>query len=149
MSISDSEAYKLDVNNFLGNKYSAYKQRVLQFSIANPSEFLALREDVIAIVKTRVVENFYSQIFSLLGTGKVCDSDGNPTGNSIINLPGVSEENKSVSYPKQEINNLAISIASTIDDFLDKICNILIPTDYLENVKNSFITKSKAAIVNG
>jgi hypothetical protein len=145
MSISDSESYKLDVNNFLGNKYSSYKNTVLQHSIADPSGFLKMREEVIDKIKTSVVSHFYENIFSILSMGQLANSRGEPDGSSLVTINNVGQK---VSYPKQEINNLAVSIASTIDDFLDKICDIVIPTDYIENVKNSFITKSKAAIIS-
>jgi hypothetical protein len=149
MSISDADNYRLDPNRFLGNKYSSYKQRVLAYSVSDPSGFLKLRENVINAIKTETVHQFYSNIFTLLSEGKTCDAYGNATGSSIVELPGVSEENRAVSYPSQEINKLALSIASTVDEFLDKICNIILPDEYLDNVRNAFITKSKANIISG
>jgi hypothetical protein len=107
-----------------------------------------MRASISASIKTAVIKDMYHQIFCILTEGQRANSSGKPDGVPLITMDVGNAENKKVKYPTQKINELALSLAKSVDEFLSDIVDIVCPAEYLDVVKESFITKSKANLTN-
>lgn len=122
--MSENNTFKLDTSDFLGLKYNEYKNKMYALAISKPSDFFSLREKVLDEVKTKAIGNLYETIYSILSDGKINGQSIATTNNSVsVTLPKPS-------YPKQNINNLSLSAAQTLDQILEQVVEILLPLDY-------------------
>ena len=107
----------LDVNNYLNNDYAAYSDKVHAKALSNPSAYFEYREKVSKQLKADAIKNLYATIYYALRFGQRAD-ETDLVPDMIAGSPNVSDQN---------INEIAISIAKTLNEQLDKIVDIIAP----------------------
>ena len=119
MSTYNPEKFKMNANDYLSNYYNDHKSRMISLALSNPTLFYDVKSNVISILKRDLVEKFYDTIFEVLSKGTVNTIDIYKGLISISKYP--------IKYPSHLINEKALSFASSIDEMLDDIVNIIMP----------------------
>ena len=111
-----SSSFRVDPLNYLGEKYNAYLAKMYTLALSKPTEYLQLRENVKETVKRTAVTAIYSEYYSILTSGKT--SNGTCIYGTTQYTPN---------YPEQEVNDFCIGAAKSLNEILDKLCDIIIP----------------------
>ena len=125
MADGDNNAFNIVPENYLSISYTKYLNALEEIAISEPKNFFRMRANMIDLVKSQTTIMIYNLIKGLLTTGRV-DKPGQAgkayifgTEPKVLLVPD---------YPRQEINNIALSLVETINAFLDEhVCNILMP----------------------
>lgn len=133
-----SNKFELDTNDVLGLNYSAYVDNMRALALTKPGEYFTLRQQVQKKVKEDAVAQVYKTVFNVLTLGK--NSISQPigllgTGNYI---PG---------YPSQKVNNIAIQGARIMAEFLDSVCDIILPGDFETLASSKMALKGRANVI--
>ena len=107
-------------------------------ALTKPGEYFTLRQQVQKKVKEDAVAQVYKTVFNVLTLGK--NSISQPigllgTGNYI---PG---------YPSQKVNNIAIQGARIMAEFLDSVCDIILPGDFETLASSKMALKGRANVI--
>jgi hypothetical protein len=112
---------KVDVNNFLGHNYSAYKSKIYALAISKPSVYFKMRESVIQKVKTNAVQQLYDTFFFILRDGT------DARQNNVVND---GDTTYAPSMPLNSINNFCLSASATLDEICEECVNMILPIDF-------------------
>ena len=122
MSTSNGFAqFKISPNEFLGNDYSTYRQNAFGLSVGSPAVYMELRKSVIENLKKKAIGNLYETIYNAMSAGT--DAGGDDLGVLAAGLGAPK-------IPPNEINNLALSCAKTLSEYLDQVCEKLLPLSF-------------------
>ena len=120
-----SDAFNISPENYLSIQYTKYLNQLEEIAVGEPKKFFRMRASMTDLVKSQTTIMIYNLIKDLLTTGKV--SRIGETGTSYIfgTEPHVALK---PDYPRQLINDIALSLVETINAFLDQhVCDILMP----------------------
>ena len=119
-----NELYSLALSkpsDYLGFKYEEYKNDLYALALAKPSDYFKLRKVVIDKVKTQAIGNIYKSFFNILSKGTdVLDAQ-------VIFIDTVAT---APSYPAQEVSKMALKAARTLDDILNEVIEVILPSDF-------------------
>ena len=119
-------AFEINPDNYLGIKYTEYLNKIEELAIRDTKTFFKMKNKMIETVKSQITIIIFNFVKNLLSTGKC--GQGFNNDNFIYNGCAVSEAEFQPKYPSQEINNIALSLVQTINQFLDQhVCEILMP----------------------
>ena len=108
----------LDVGNYLNLDHQAYVDRVNGVALSNPSSYFTYREQVSKQIKSDAIADLYSTLYHALRHGKRKNGSTPLVGTMIAGSPDLSDAT---------INEIAISLAKTLNSELDKVVAILCP----------------------
>ena len=111
----------INVNDVLGLQYQTYRKSLYSISLSKPSTYYELQEKVTSQIKTKLVSSLYKDIYELLRYGKI-DEVSIFINNGTIPPPGV---------PSVKVNQLAMSITQTLDNFCDELIELILPKSFL------------------
>lgn len=126
--------FQLDTDDVLGFLYQEYVTEVRSMALSKPSEYYALRREVLRKIKSDAVGNLYKTLFNVLSLGT--DLRGNPIGS-------LGTGNLVPHFPSQKINDFAIKIASMMADELNKAIDIILPDDFEKIASGKLSLKSR------
>ena len=138
MSKSTEEKTKLEQlteiksspNDILGLDYGRFKQSMYALSLSNPSEYFKMREKISEALTEDIVTSLYNKIYLLLREGKI--GKDSVTGGLFVG------------YPSNKVNSMALSIASSMEVFLNDCIEIVLPANYLELSAKKMIAQTNA-----
>ena len=140
-------SFEVDANDFLGNDYNDHIARCFALALSDPKTFYTIRANITRNLKRDVVTTFYKMIFTVLSTGDTT------SGTSVYRSEGggipanFDKQLFKVQYPKQKINNLALSIVATIDDILNNVTDIIMPDKISKAVEEKLANMGKASVL--
>ena len=133
-------SFEVNPLNFLSLSYQDHTSKCLSLALSDPKTFYSARSNVIKSLKRDVVKDFYDNIYKVLSTGYT--SKGASVYGSII-----SPNDYPVDYPKQKINEIALSFAATIDKMMEDIAAIILPDKLQHAVENKLANMGKASVL--
>ena len=136
MSYAD---FKIDPSDYKGNKYEAFKTRLITLSIQRPEEYSKLREAVLFKMRQQTSDNVYNQFYNLLTEGKNEEGSGPligagaPTG-FVGGAEGWPKREtiqllNNIHYPKQKVTDIAMKASLTMDELVEEAVSIILPYD--------------------
>ena len=87
--------------------------------------------------KTDAIGDIYKSFSNILGEGK------DKAGGAIITVSGTTYK---PSYPAQEVSKIALKAARTLDDILNEVIEIILPSDFKQLANNRAVQKSEQNI---
>ena len=128
-----------DPNDVLNLQYKKYKMSLYSTSLAKPSEYFKLKEQLTDKLKTKLVTDLYLTVYSLLRRGVIIEG-----GNEVF-VCGKNDDgtDRVPGYASAEVNKISLQITATFDDFLEDIINILMPPSFLQLADNQLVKKSE------
>ena len=118
-------AFNIKPENYLSIEYEEYLNRVEEMAIRDTSTFFAMKNQMIKAVKSNLTIIIFEFVKDLLTTGTTKGMGNQYIYNGIKNVDSTKFQPR---YPAQEINNVALSLVNTINQFLDQsVCEILMP----------------------
>ena len=133
-------SFAVDANNYLGQSYADHTSKILSLALSDPKKFYEARSNCTKILKRAIVKDFYDNLFSVLSKGET--STGQSVYGSTLNA-----RDYNVDYPKQKINEIALSFVATIDKMLDEITGIILPDRIQRQVEDKLSNMGKASIL--
>ena len=124
-------------SNYLGFEYEEYKNDLYSLALSKPSEYFKLRKAVVKSVKTDAVGDIYDTFTKILSEGKSND------GTDIIIENGNTHRPK---FPAQEISKIALKAARTLDDILEDVIDIILPSDFKQLANQRAVKQSNENI---
>ena len=120
LGYGDDEGIKLqlNINNYLNNEYSDYCDRVQGRALSQPAAYFEYREKVSKQLKTSATSQLYKTIYFALRDGKRFDGKTDLVQDMIAGSPSMSDQN---------INEIAIALAKTLNSELDKVLDLICP----------------------
>ena len=130
--------FELDTNDVLGLNYASYVDNMRAKALTKAGEYFTLRQQVQKKVKEDAVAQVYKTVFNVLTLGK--DIEYHPIGllGTAPYIPG---------YPSQKVNDIAIQGARIMADFLDSVCNIILPGDFETLASSKMSLKGRANVI--
>ena len=129
--------FKVDTSDYLGFKYEQYRDDLYALALAKPSEYFKLRKVVIDKVKTQAIGNIYKSFYNIL-------SQGTDAGDQPIII--IDEKPVAPSFPAQEVSKMALKAARTLDDILNEVINVILPSDFKQLANSRAVQKSEQKI---
>ena len=125
MSKSTEEKTKLEQlteiksspNDILGLDYGRFKQSMYSLSLSNPSEYFKMREKISELLTEDIITSLYNKIYLLLREGKI--GKDSVTGGLFVG------------YPSNKVNSMALSVASSMEQFLNQCIEIVRLSNHL------------------
>jgi len=118
-------AFDIKPENYLSIQYEEYLNRVEEMAIRDTSTFFAMKNQMIKVVKSKLTTLIFEFVKDLLTTGTTTGMGDKYIYNGITKVDKTLFQPR---YPAQEINNVALSLVNTINQFLDQsVCEILMP----------------------
>ena len=138
MSKSTEEKTKLEKitqiksspNDILGLDYNRYRQSIYALSLTTPSVYFTMRQDISTALTEDIVTSIYNKIYLLLREGKI--GTDSVTGDRFVG------------YPSNKCNEMALSVASSLENFLCDAIEIVLPQNYLSLAGNKMIQQTNA-----
>ena len=121
---------KSSPNDILGLDYGRYKQAMYSNSLSHPSDYFKMREKISELLTEDIITSLYNKIYQLLREGKIADKT--VTGGLYVG------------YPSNKVNSMALSIASSMEQFLNQCIEIVLPANYLELSASKMIAQTNA-----
>ena len=84
--------FKINTTNYLGLDHSTYKNKLLQISLTNSSEYFKMRENVLKNVKNDAISKMYETFYLVMSEGKLIN--GRNAASDTDNEPLVGDINK-------------------------------------------------------
>ena len=88
-----------------------------KLSLVNPSAYFDLRTKILQLLTEQIVLDIYTKTYNLLRSGKIGDDQ-------IIDTPP--------GYPSNKTNELALSISSSMNTYLQQVVEIICPADFIK-----------------
>ena len=117
-------------NDILGLDYGRYKQAMYSLSLSKPSEYFNMREKISESLTEDIITSIYNKIYLLLREGKI--GKDSVTGGLFVG------------YPSNKVNSMALSVASSMEVFLNDCIEIVLPANYLELSAKKMIAQTNA-----
>ena len=138
MSKSTPEKVKLEAetqiksspNDILGLDYGRYRQSIYALSLTMPAEYFDMRQKISTGLTEDIVTSIYNKIYLLLRQGKIAN----------VSVTG----DRFVGYPSNKCNEMALSVASSLEAFLNDCIEIVLPQNYLSLSANKMIAQTNA-----
>ena len=108
---------KLNIENYLGNEYASYLDKVNGFALSEPAKYFAYRNEVSNYIKSESIKGLYDTLYYALRNGLKRDNSTKISEKFEI-PPSMSD---------QTINEKVIAISKTLNEFLDDIINDVCP----------------------
>ena len=121
---------KSSPNDILGLDYGRYKQSMYAMSLSTPAAYFTMREEISVALTEDIVTSIYNKIYLLLREGK-------------INTKSVTGD-RYVGYPSNKVNEMALSVAASMETFLTDCIEIVLPQNYLSLSANKMIAQTNA-----
>ena len=115
--------FHINTSQYLGQKYSSYKDDLYGVALSRPTEYFAYRKAINKYIKEEATKNLYDTIFFALKDGKK-----HRDGVSSTFIHAAYDESPNV--PEQTITEIALAAAKTIDKILSEVVEIIAPLDY-------------------
>ena len=133
-----SNRFELDTNDVLGLNYSAYVDNMRALALTKPGDYFTLRQQVQKKVKEDAVAQVYKTVFNILTLG--ANLKNQPIGllGEAPYIPG---------YPSQKVNDIAIQGARIMAEYLDSVCNIILPGDFTTLASSKMSLKGRANVI--
>ena len=124
--------HKVDVNNYLGNQYNQFKNDLYRLALTNPERYFDLRKNLLKKVEYDAIGGLYDSFYNALIYGKAMDGTplfpiGAPSGGILGSGAGA---NVPPSYPEQKTNQFCLDAASTLQEIVNDLVEMLMPIDY-------------------
>ena len=132
------QSYRINTANYLGIQHSTFKNKLMELALTKPSDYFDLREKVLEKVKTDAIADLYNTIFNTM-------TDGKDLKGGSIAAGATAEAILKPSYPHQEVTEIALAAAKTMDKIIDDVIEIILPIDYTELAKQRIARKSEGA----
>ena len=134
--------WKVDVSNYMGHKYEAYKNKLLAKAMTKPSEYYDAQSYVIETLNTEIAELVYQIFYDLLTEGIL------PGGGALgPNQLKIGTEVVKPNWPSQAASAFALNASNEIDDIISKCVEIILPKDHLDIAKMKLNEKSKSLTI--
>ena len=108
---------KSNPSDILGISYLAHRGKMSKLSLVNPSAYFDLRTKILQLLTEQIVLDIYTKTYNLLRSGKIGDDQ-------IIDTPP--------GYPSNKTNELALSISSSMNTYLQQVVEIICPADFIK-----------------
>lgn len=117
----------IDPSQYLGLEYNTWKNNAFAYALSNPTAYFKLKSDVESKLKKAMVKQIYNIIYGALNDGK------DTKGDSLFSTTGAAALNgQKPQYPLQKIQKLSLDASATMEEEMNKILNILFPSDFNE-----------------
>ena len=136
--------FKINTTNYLGLDHSTYKNKLLQISLTNSSEYFKMRENVLKNVKNDAISKMYETFYLVMSEGKLIG--GRNAASDTDNEPLVGDINKVFcpNYPNQKITEFALGASKTLDAICEECIELIFPNDY-RNIAEARIARKGEA----
>ena len=124
--------HKVDVNNYLGNQYNQFKNDLYRLALTNPERYFEIRKNLLKKVEYDAIGNLYDSFYNALIYGKAMDGTalfpiGQTSGGLLSSGTSV---NVAPSLPEQRVNQFTLDAASTLQEIVNELVEMLMPIDY-------------------
>lgn len=119
---------KSDPSDILGLSYMAHRASMSKMSLTNPSQYFELRTKILKLLTEKIVLDVYEKTYALLRNGMI-DKD------EIVPYIG---------YPSNKTNELALSIAASMNTYLNTVVDIVCPADFIKLSTQKLIDQQNA-----
>ena len=136
--------FKIDTTNYLGLDHNTYKNKLLQISLTNASEYFKMRENVIRNVKNDAIKKMYEVFYKVMSDGKLIS--GKNAASRADNEPNVGDIDKvfKPAYPSQKITEFALGASKTLDAICEECIELIFPDDYRKIAESRLMRKGEA-----
>jgi hypothetical protein len=135
--MSSVSTFKVDPNDFLAHCYQDYLSEVYALALSKPTDYFTIRKNVVKAVKRDAIKGLYDTFFEVLTKGKV-------NGDTLIkNSNGEAIEPK---YPEQDVNEVCLSAAATLDKICEDVVNIILPRNINDILSDKLSKQGKSTI---
>ena len=129
-----ADNFKIDPANYLGLEYNSFRTKLYKLALTNTEKYFEIRENLIKKIELDAIGNLYDSFHNALTKGVA--NDGSPLfpiGSSSGGLfGGSSSVNISPGYPSQKVAELCLSASATLNELIENIISILMPSDYTQ-----------------
>jgi len=138
--------FKLDPNDYLGTEHEAFKTKMLEMALAQPTRYFAIRRAVLDNVKNAAVQAQYDIYYYLLTNGSIQGQFNRP-GSISTGFEAPANANTYLrtfqpNIPKQQVNEFALKAAKTIDAIAEEAIEMILPIDYKKISENRQIQQT-------
>ena len=146
--MADTTNFKVDVKNYLGLENSAYKSRMMQIALTNPTNFYKIRENVLKNVIENAIGDLYDTLYNVMTSGlvKIGGRDVNASSDGGAVPAGGDAFRPQI--PKQQVSEFALKAAKTLEDIVREAVEIMLPEDFLDLAKARIARTSDARGIN-
>ena len=117
-------------NDILSLDYGRYKSAMYSHSLSNPANYFEMRGNISVLLTEDIVTSLYNKIYLLLRQGVI--GKDSVTGGRFVG------------YPSNKVNEMALSIAASMEVFLNDCIEIVLPANYLELSASKMIAQTNA-----
>ena len=125
--------WRVDVLDYMGHKYEQYKSKLYGLALSKPSDYYALKSDVIEKLNVLIAEYVYKIFFDLLTEGILPDK-------TTLMIDG---KNVKPSWPGQAATAFSLDASNEIDKIITKCVDIILPASHLDIANLQLKQKSK------
>jgi len=129
--MTDTANFRINVNQFLGQKNSEYRDELYSLALSSPKEYFAFRKEASEFIRTEALKNIYNVIYDALNTGKRYES-----GRTTDKVLGPKMPDGGPQVSEKIINEIALSASKTLNSILDEVMEHIAPLDY-KSIANS------------
>lgn len=124
MDTGEGSVYFQNVTNITGIDFDTQQQKMRMYAIADPIAYLNLRTSIREKVLNEMIKENYTRVWRLLSEGITGDHNVDA---DQIKLPDGPWKPK---MPANKINEVAMSLAMSINDVFSKYFEMILPTSY-------------------
>ena len=131
MSDPNTANFRINVNQFLGQKNAEYRDELYSLALSSPKDYFEFRKKASEFIRTEALKNLYNVIYDALNTGvKYKD------GRTSTELLGTKMPTGGPQVSEKIINEIALSASKTLNSILDEVMEHIAPLDY-KSIANS------------
>jgi len=139
----DRTNFKLNVKNYLGLENQAFRNKMMQIALTNPTAFYKLRDKTLETVIDNMVSQLYDHMYNLLTTGTDLNGASVITGTNIQTLvPGWNDAQFRPAIPAQKVSEFALKASKTLEEIVREAVDLILPEDYIDLAKARLARKS-------
>ena len=129
-----ADNFKIDPANYLGLEYNSFRTKLYKLALTNTEKYFEIRENLIKKIELDAIGGLYDSFHNALTKGVA--NDGSPLfpigSNSGGLFGGSSAVNVSPGYPSQKVAELCLNASATLNELIEHIVSILMPSDYTQ-----------------
>jgi hypothetical protein len=130
-------SFRVDPNNYLSHNYEDYLSEIYAVALSQPTKYFEMRKNVVKAVKRDAIKSLYNTFFEVLTTGR--------SGGTVL-LRNSLDNPIEPRYPEQDVNEVCLSAAATLDKICEDVVNIILPRNINDILSDKLSKQGKSTI---